>query len=378
MKRKEIESFVLGENFKALIEKSYDAVIIVDLRGRGIFVNKSAERTTGYKKEEMLGNSITKVIPRKYWLLFNRKIREAITGKSIPPFEIEIKNKSGKIIPVETWGQAIKKNGKLLGILIMIRDISKRKEAEEKLKRSLEELKKLDAEKDRFITIAAHELKTPLTSIHGFTQLLQKEDVIKDIEAHNRYLKIINQDTDRLENLVTDILDLSKADLGTIKLIIEKVNLYEVIESLKEGMKLRSEDKGLKIFFDIEKGLPTIDTDREKLVRILLNLVDNAIKYTPRGSIKVNVRKIDSQIQFSVADTGIGIPKKHFKNIFTRFYQVASPYARKVEGIGLGLSICKELVQVMGGKIWFKSKFGKGTTFYFTLPIKRKLVKLEK
>jgi signal transduction histidine kinase len=173
----------------------------------------------------------------------------------------------------------------------------------------------------------------------------------------------------RLSKLVTDVLDLSRIDLGTLRFTIEMVDLTEMLEEIKIMMISRAEEKGLKLSLKMDNNLPKIKTDKEKLKEILLNLVDNAIKFTDKGSIHIRVHKEGKYIKFSISDTGIGIPKKEFKNIFVRFHQVEHPYIRKVVGTGLGLSICKEFIEALGGKIWFKSKFGKETTFFFTLPI---------
>lgn len=247
-------------------------------------------------------------------------------------------------------------------------------EVQKELKKSFGELKKLDKEKDEFISIAAHELKTPMATIHGFSQLLSDEKV-EDTETRNRYLKIMEDETTRLSKMVTEILDLSRIDLGSIKFTIEDVNVIKLLEDVKNEMSQRAEGKGLKFDLKIDSNLPSIKTDKEKLKQILINIIDNAIKYTEKDGIRVEAFAEDDHVKFSVADTGIGISKEHFPKIFTRFYQVESPLTRKVGGTGLGLSICKELVQKLSGKIWFDSKEGKGSTFYFTLPINFKLSK---
>jgi len=250
-------------------------------------------------------------------------------------------------------------------------------EAQKKLKKSFRELKKLDVEKDRFISIAAHELKTPMTAISGFAQLLKNEKIIEDKEKREKYLKIIEEEIKRLSKLVTDVLDLSRIDLGTIKVFVEEVNVKEILNEVKDEMEELAKEKGLYLNIKIDEKVSTIFTDREKLKRILVNLVSNGIKYTEKGGVTIEAVKEKDKVRFCVCDTGIGIPKEHFKKIFTRFYQVASPHTRKVTGSGLGLSICKELVELLGGRIWFESKLGKGSKFYFTLPIKYKTSKTQ-
>jgi len=250
--------------------------------------------------------------------------------------------------------------------------------AHEKLNANIKALKALDTKKDEFISIAAHELKTPLTAIHGFSQLLENDDVVKNAEMRNNYLKVIDSETERLSNLVTEVLDLSRIDLGVIKFTSDSINLYGLIEQIRGETEVKAKEKNLALTYELEKGLPNIIADREKLIQMIINLVTNAEKYTEKGSIKVKIQKAGDSVQFSVADTGIGIPKKHFSKIFTRFYQVDASYTRKVGGTGLGLSVCKGFAEGMGGKIWFESTVGKGSTFHFSLPInKKKSKKLE-
>jgi signal transduction histidine kinase len=245
-------------------------------------------------------------------------------------------------------------------------------EAQRQLKKSFRELKKLDVDKDRFISIAAHELKTPMTAIHGFAQLLENKKIIENDEIRSKYLKIIETEIKRLSKMVAEVLDLSRIDLGIMKFTIEYVDVAGLMEEVRDEMKEKAKGKGLKLGFNVGSELTILRTDREKLKEVLINLVDDAIKYTEKGGITFEACKEDKNIIFSVADTGIGISKKYFNKLFTRFYQVASPLTRRVGGTGLGLSISKELVESLGGRIWLKSKVDKGTTFYFTLPLKAK------
>jgi len=238
------------------------------------------------------------------------------------------------------------------------------------LKESLRELGEMDIKKDQFISIAAHELKTPLTSIHGFSQLLQDRKIANKFTRRNRYLKIMEHETKRLAGLVSNILDLSRVDLGTVKLSPEPVDINELMEDLKKEMSIPVEEKGLESKYETEKELPKILTDRERVTEILINLINNALKYTPKGKITVKVSREKKNLHFMVKDTGIGISKENQEKIFERFYQVDSSYTRKAGGTGLGLSLCKEFLKILGGEIWVKSELKKGSEFHFTLPIR--------
>lgn len=242
-------------------------------------------------------------------------------------------------------------------------------QTQSELEESLTKLREVDAKKDQFISIAAHELKTPLTSIHGFSQLLHNDAIADSSVKRKKYLGIIDKESKRLSNLVNEILDLSRIDLGTIKFVFEKVNINEVIDSVRSEMDVPIKEHNLSSGYKIEKKIPLVLTDRERLTQILINLINNSVKYTPKGNISVAVGKSDEFIHFSVKDTGLGISENNLEKIFERFYQVDSSYTRKAGGTGLGLSLCKEFVERLGGKIWVKSELNKGSVFHFTLPI---------
>lgn len=257
--------------------------------------------------------------------------------------------------------------------LLSKEELEKRvKKRTKELERIVKELKELDIWKDKFIAMLSHELKTPLTHIHGFSQLLQNKDIAGNIKLRNKYLKIIDNETKRFGKLITNILDLSRIDLGTFRFDFRKVKLSDVINDVRRIMEASIKKKGLVSIYETAEDLPLITTDGGRLTQILLNLLTNAVNFTPKGKITVRVEREGKNIHFSIADTGIGIAKKELENIFERFYQIESPYTRKVSGSGLGLSLCKEFIGGMGGKIWAESELGKGSIFHFTLPVKGK------
>jgi len=229
-------------------------------------------------------------------------------------------------------------------------------------------LQALDKQKDEFISLAAHELKTPLTSIRGFAQVLLEKNELGDPE-NKHYLELINKNTDRLYTLVVDIVDSSRINLGKIIFNIEEIDPHKIFDDIKDDMSMTISKKGLTPEFTIEDGLPKINADFERTMQVLHNLMSNSIKFTEQGIISLNVKKDGEFVKFEVKDTGAGIPDENKASLFSRFYQVDSQLTRKVGGSGLGLSICKGLVEGMGGKIGFESTAGKGSTFHFTLPI---------
>ncbi|MBW2990742.1 HAMP domain-containing protein [Candidatus Woesearchaeota archaeon] len=269
-------------------------------------------------------------------------------------------------------------------ILNMLEDVNLSKKELEKsqkellrLNKELEkanvELRRVDKYKNEFISITAHELKTPLASIHGFASLLQKKKIASNVRQRDNYLKIILEDTERLKKHIDDIFDLSKLDLGTMKFFFERVSIKNVFKELVKELYLLAAKKGIVLKANVANNIPQyINTDKSRLFQILTNLVNNAIKYTPRrgGKIVVSAYKSSNNVLFIVKDSGIGIAEKHFSKIFERFYQVDSSYTRKTVGSGLGLAICKGVVGALGGEMRVKSKPGKGSAFSFTLPVK--------
>jgi signal transduction histidine kinase len=237
--------------------------------------------------------------------------------------------------------------------------------------RELEEasngLKEINRQKDVFISIAAHELKTPITSIQGFAQLLQDEKLLADIDRSMHYVNLINSNTERLYGLILNIIDAFKILNNTLVLNIVDTNLYEVCDYMKEYTQNNIKDKDINIDFYIQENLSIIHADSEKITRVLKNLISNSIKFTTNGVILLRIYRDNNLIKFEVKDTGQGIPKESYKFIFSNLYQVNTSLARKTGGVGLGLFICKGLVEGMGGKIGFESELGKGSTFYFTI-----------
>ncbi len=239
----------------------------------------------------------------------------------------------------------------------------------EDMKEINDHLKDLDKSKSNFLNIVSHELKTPLTAIFAYLDILDdlksnlNEDEMKAFDA-------IKRNSDQLKRLINNILEISRIEAGKFELINTKINPSEKIKFVVENLKPLAENKGIKLLASIDNKTPVITSDEQRLDETLNNLISNAIKFTDKGSVTVSVKKDGEFVLFSVKDTGVGIPKEKQKEMFGKFYQVDSSISRKFEGTGLGLSITKQLIELQGGKIWFESKEKNGTIFYFTLPIK--------
>jgi len=253
---------------------------------------------------------------------------------------------------------------------------AKVRERTAKLEQAYNELKSLDKQKDLFISIAAHELKTPLTTIQGFTQILQDKSISLDSKKKESYLHLINKNTQRLYSLILDLLDSTRLSLGKIKIDLSNVDIRKIFSEINDSMEIIIKEEGIKPIFHLEKDLPHINANSQRVMQVLRNLMINAVHATAKGgTISLTARRKGNLMQFEVKDTGSGILREDQKYLFSKFYQINDSHRKRFTGSGLGLSICKGMIELMNGKIWFKSKPGKGTTFYFTLPVAHKIKK---
>jgi signal transduction histidine kinase/CheY-like chemotaxis protein len=229
---------------------------------------------------------------------------------------------------------------------------------------------KSDQLKSSFLANMSHEIRTPMNGIIGFSQLLKRANLSE--EKRTKYINTIIESSNQLMNIVNDILDISKIETGQVEFIPEPVNLQHTIESIIDFHKSKASEKNLRLFWEPVQGEQgnILFTDGAKLRQILNNLVSNAIKFTNEGYVKISYTNANDFIEFQVEDTGIGIEKSNHKEIFDHFRQLEHNSVKHNRGTGLGLTICKSLVELLGGQIWLESELGKGTVFHFTISTK--------
>jgi signal transduction histidine kinase len=230
-----------------------------------------------------------------------------------------------------------------------------------------ERLTELDKLKSDFVSMVSHELKTPLAAVRTSAQVLEVTDVNKETKAE--MLDIILRNIDRQTNLVNDLLDLSRIESGRMELKFEKLSLDSIIADSIESVRPAAKEKGIALEIKLKEDLSSVNGDREKLTQVIINLLNNAIKFTPsgKGKIAIKARELNGQVEVRVSDTGIGIPLEDMGKIFDKFFQVDSTLTREAGGTGLGLAICKGIIEAHNGKICAESELGKGSTFIFTL-----------
>jgi signal transduction histidine kinase len=239
----------------------------------------------------------------------------------------------------------------------------------EELQQANEGLKELNEAKSEFVSVVAHELRTPMTSIKGYTEMLLSGSMGELSDRQKHFLEVVHANADRLGKLVSDLLDMSRIETGKIKLDVQPLQLEEIIEEATDIIASRVEAKNLQLEVKLADGLPLVQGDRDRVLRVLTNLLDNACNYTPEGGITLSVYPVDASLQVSVTDTGIGISPEDQRRLFERFFRADHPVVREQRGTGLGLSIAKSIVELHGGAIWVESELDRGSTFSFTLPV---------
>ncbi|MDP2845050.1 MAG: ATP-binding protein, partial [Candidatus Methanoperedens sp.] len=260
--------------------------------------------------------------------------------------------------------------GNVEKIITVIKDVSDQKKLEEELKDSYEELrltylklKELYKIKDSFLSNISHELRTPLTSVLGYTELLLEENISQE-QRHK--LEVILRNSKRLTRLIKSLLDSTLIESRNLQLDMQILPINEIVAQVVEDMKTMASVKNIPIYTEIPQ-LPPVKGDRERLIQVFSNIVDNAIKFTITGDIRITAIEEDENVHIKISDTGIGIPEDKLLQIFERFYQLDSSDSRKYSGTGLGLWISKNIIDAHGGKIWAESK-NRGSTFHILLP----------
>jgi PAS domain S-box-containing protein len=356
----------LEEKYRVLAETSADGVVTIDSLGRLTYVNPSFEQMCARRKSQILATLFRNYLSEDSVYFFQQIfIDTRKTTEKIENVELELLHAKGDVIPIEVNIAPLKKENDFAGMVCTIRDITERRRIES-------ELKKSERLRTEFMNIAAHELKSPVTPIKGYLELIISDKDTSD-QVKN-WAKVSLRNSERLLRLVNDILDVSRLDTDTMRFEMEKLNTSEILNEVVEDMKAVVEGKGLKFISEIPKDLPNIMGDRHRLSQVLKNLLTNAFKFTDNGSISVIAEKKDNCIIISIKDTGIGVSSEELNKIFNKFYQADTGDDRKNEGTGLGLFICREIIQKHKGEIWVESQLNKGSQFYIKIPYLHKMV----
>lgn len=357
--------------FRSAFETSPDAVNINRLSD-GLFVeiNEGFTNFLGYTKDDVEGKTSLEL---NLWVNDEdrkKMVQGVIKKNHFLNLEMQFRKKDGSVTTVLTSASKIEINNEM-HILSLSRDISERKKYEDKLKEAMKKAEESDMLKSAFLANMSHEIRTPMNAILGFSQLLKEKKV--DHVKQDKFLDIIITRSKNLLQIINDIIDISKIEANQLNIEMQEVSLNKILHELVshyEAEMITLDKNAVNLVFKTDGNRLTshILSDELRLKQILTNLIGNAIKFTEKGEIEIGYNIKGSNLEFFVKDTGVGIPSEALEQIFKRFRQADDSSTREFGGTGLGLSISKQLVELLGGKIWVNSEINKGSCFNFTIP----------
>lgn len=353
-----------------IIQSAREGIIVYDKELRFKVWNDFMENLTGLKAADVIGHDMSELLPVLNDKDVNELVRKSINGESSADvefeFSIESTGKSGWVS--DSTAPLRDASGEIIGVIRTVHDITKRKQTEIEYLHAKNKAEENDRLKTSFLCNMSHEIRTPMNGIYGFSQLLLRSDISED--KRKLYSESIRDCCEQLLETVNNILDISKIETGQLEVDNEIVDINSLLRDmfLLHNIKASSKNLSLVITLALQDGNCLIQTDKCKLQQIFNNLIDNAMKFTESGYVKFGYKIIKGQINFFVEDSGIGISEQNQNIIFDRFRQVESGLSRTYGGVGLGLSICKDLVRLLGGEIWVHSRPNKGSTFSFSMP----------
>ena len=337
-------SSVNSENARlsTVLEQLTDGVIIVDANGLIQFANPAAQKL--FEISNAPGHSVTEVV-RNHQLVDAWRRCQQTNEMQSESVELPARHQFLQLIAIPDTHAS--------GSLLLVQDLTR--------------VRRLETVRRDFISNVSHELRTPLASLKALTETLQS-GALSDPEAGPRFLGRISTEVDALTQMAQELLDLSRIESGQVELILAPLAPKSLVTSAADRMRMQAERAGLKLSIKCEDGLPNIRADKSRLEQVLVNLIHNAVKFTkPGGDISLETESTVGGIRFAVRDSGVGIPTESLTRIFERFYRVDK--SRTGSGTGLGLSISKHIIEAHGGKIWAESNEGRGSVFYFVIPI---------
>ncbi|MGD2077520.1 MAG: GAF domain-containing protein [Chloroflexota bacterium] len=356
------EEHIESAKNEAIFQSIVDGVLVADARGKITLANPSASQILDIGRDQLLGKSLNELLglysaSGEGWIrTIDLWSRESIR-EDLPPFLtenliIEDKHVTVQLAPVFARGQ-------FFGTVSIFRDVTREVE--------------VDRMKSEFVSTVSHELRTPMTSIKGFAELLLIGAAGSLKEAQSRYLEVIRDNADRMSDLVNDLLDISRIESGRTVLDLQALDVDQLVDDVTTNHVkdlIRRENKPMRVELELEKSLPVIEGDHDRITQILINLLDNAYHYTPAGgTIIVSARLVDGRVALSVRDSGIGISQENLNKIFDRFYRSEDAVVQQIPGTGLGLAIVQSLVEMHGGEIEVTSTVGEGSRFTVYLPV---------
>ncbi|MBE0645547.1 MAG: response regulator [Bacteroidetes bacterium] len=341
---------------RTIINSINDALFVTNLEDEIVLANPQTRALFGFPSNIKAGDKISDLLPPEVIALIREAQEKTRQGIELISHEWEMKPNLELVINMKS--APVKDSaGGIIGFVTTIQDVT--------------QLKRLDAQKSQFVSMVAHELKAPVAAVSGYLETMNSRILGDDITA---YEKMISRSGERLQaliDLVNDLLNISRRELGTVRREIVAVSVPEVVESIRELLTGEMEKRGLTWTAEYDELLPTIDIDRDEFARVITNLLSNAVKYNrEQGSIAVRALKENDSVRISITDAGIGMKKEDQEMLFRQFYRIKNDETRSIPGTGLGLSIVKQIIDSYRGNISVESIWLRGTTFTLRLPIK--------
>lgn len=352
-----------------ILDSSADSIITTSLDGRITFFSRGAEELFGYRAEDMLGKSVLELYPEELRKERMKWVERLKKGETLRNIKTRVYNSKGDLVHINLSLSLLRdSNGKAIGTVGIAKDITAEVEARENLKEAYQRLRELDRLKDELIANVSHELRTPITIAKTAMELALEE---RDAEQRRRLLSMGINAMRRQDYIVGDLISFQEIRSRKYRLKMESIDVGHVALIVAEETKPKAMAKNVRMEVRAADGLPLVKADFNEVKHALRNLVDNAVKFNREGGrVLIEVKRKEGFLQVSVADTGIGIPRRYREKIFEKFYQIDSGPKRRYGGMGMGLAIVKSVVEAHGGRVWVESKPGRGSTFYFTLPLK--------
>ena len=353
-----------------IIKSMADTLIVINADETSTIktINNAAVNLLGYERPELVGSSIDSILDRS--TLESAKKETISDSNRLSKVETNYRTKSGEEIPVSISATVLKNtHGEIEGAIYVARDIRKQKEAERKIKEYVEQLKQLNASKDRFFSIIAHDLRNPFTAVLGFADILAKDAHELNPDEIKEFSSGLYSQSKAIFDLLENLLDWSRIQTGRMEYNPENINLCEFVKELMSVFSSLLSQKNIGLNINCDPGIKVF-ADENMLSTVFRNLTSNAIKFTNEaGSIFIDAKELDDKfVEVSVRDTGVGIPLDAREILFNIDVHISTKGTNNEEGTGLGLILCKDLVNKNGGEIHLESEVGKGTTFKFTIP----------
>ena len=361
------------EKFRTLFDNAIDGIMLAEIETKKQYIaNKMMCQMLGYNIKEIKNLSVIDIHPEKDLLWIIEIFEKQARGEISLIENIPVKRKDGTVFYADINTSTMIIAGKLYNMGIF-RDITERRRNEE-MHRENERLELANRTKNDFLSVMSHELRTPLNAIIGFSELLKNKSAGELNEKQQRYAGNVYSSGKHLLGIIDDVLDLTNAESGNMEIIIEKMSVPDAINKIVDVIKEKAASHKIIIKRQIVPDIEFIETDPNRFRQVLNNLLDNAVKFSKPegGTVMITAEKEGDMVKFKVSDNGIGIRDKDLRRIFQSFEQLETGTARRYEGTGLGLAISKKLVELIGGSITAESRYGVGSTFTFTLPIKAK------